>query len=69
MVSIALFGVSLTVNYVRVGVFGSTIFSVNIIPHTAQHTTLSALVSGRQLNVEVDALARYISRMMTARAQ
>jgi len=67
--SIALDGVSLTVNDVRDAEDGSTHFSVNIIPHTAQHTTLSALVSGRQLNVEVDALARYISRMMTARAQ
>ena len=67
--SIALDGVSLTVNDVRDAEDGSTHFSVNIIPQPAQHTTLSALVSGRQLNVEVDALARYISRMMTARAQ
>ena len=67
--SIALDGVSLTVNDVRDAEDGSTHFSVNIIPHTAQHTTLSALGPGRQLNVEVDALARYISRMMTARAQ
>ena len=67
--SIALDGVSLTVNDVRDTEDGSTHFSVNIIPHTAQETTLGALVSGRQLNVEVDVLARYIQRMLSARAQ
>ena len=66
--SIALDGVSLTVNDVR-DAEGSTQFSVNIIPHTAQETTLSDIAPGRQLNVEVDALARYISRIMASRAQ
>ena len=66
--SIALDGVSLTVNDVRDG-DGSTRFSINIIPHTAQHTTLGGLATGRQLNVEVDTLARYVSRMLAARAQ
>ncbi|HKC04050.1 MAG TPA: riboflavin synthase [Sphingomicrobium sp.] len=66
--SIALDGVSLTVNDVR-DADGSTHFSINIIPHTAEHTTLGGLAVGRQLNVEVDALARYISRMMVSRAQ
>jgi riboflavin synthase len=66
--SIALDGVSLTVNDVR-DADGSTHFSINIIPHTAEHTTLGGLTVGRQLNVEVDALARYISRMMVSRAQ
>src|SRR5206468_7578259 len=66
--SVTLDGVSLTVNDVRDAEDGSTHFSVNIIPHTAQHTTLGALKTGQQLNVEVDVLARYISRMLAARA-
>jgi riboflavin synthase len=65
--SIALDGVSLTVNTVedsgRV-----TRFTVNIIPHTAQHTTFGGIVAGRQLNVEVDVLARYIDRMLATRS-
>ena len=67
--SVALDGVSLTVNEVREAEDGSTRFSVNIIPHTAQQTTLGKIAASRQLNVEVDVLARYIHRMMTARAQ
>ena len=67
--SIALDGVSLTVNDVRDAEDGSTHFSVNIIPHTAQNTTLGDLVAGGQLNVEVDTLARYIARMMAVHAQ
>jgi riboflavin synthase len=66
--SVALDGVSMTVNDVRDGEDGSTRFSVNLIPHTAQHTTLGDLAKGRQLNVEVDVLARYIDRMLAARA-
>jgi riboflavin synthase len=67
--SIALDGVSLTVNDVRDAEDGSTHFSVNIIPHTAQQTTLHDLAAGRQFNVEADTLARYIARMMAAHAQ
>jgi riboflavin synthase len=67
--SIALDGVSMTVNDVREADVGTTHFSVNVIPHTAQHTTLGDLGRGRQLNVEVDVLARYIHRMLAARAQ
>ena len=66
--SITLDGVSLTVNDVRDAEEGSTHFSVNIIPHTAQHTTLGELADGQQLNVEIDVLARYIGRMLAARA-
>src|SRR5690348_4985168 len=66
--SITLDGASLTVNEVRDAEDGSTHFAVNIIPHTAQHTTLGALKRGQQLNVEVDVLARYIDRMLAARA-
>jgi riboflavin synthase len=67
--SIALDGVSLTVNDVLDGEDGSTHFSVNIIPHTARHTTLGQMSPGRQLNVEVDVLSRYIERMLAARSQ
>jgi riboflavin synthase len=67
--SIALDGVSLTVNEVREPDSGSTQFTVNIIPHTAEFTTFGEIAAGRQLNVEVDVLARYIDRMIAARAQ
>jgi riboflavin synthase len=66
--SISLDGVSLTVNTVA-DVDDSTRFTVNIIPHTAQQTTLGQIAVGRQLNVEGDVLARYIDRMLAARAQ
>ena len=66
--SITIDGVSLTVNDVRDGEDGSTDFSVNIIPHTAQHTSFGDLKPGQQLNVEVDVLARYIDRMLAARS-
>jgi riboflavin synthase len=65
--SITLDGVSLTVNAVD-DAGDSIVFAVNIIPHTAQHTTLGELRPGRQVNVEVDVLARYIGRMLAARA-
>ena len=65
--SVALDGVSMTVNDVRDAEDGTTHFSVNLIPHTAQHTNLGDLAPGRQLNVEVDVLARYIDRMLAAR--
>ena len=67
--SVALDGASMTVNEVREAEDGTTHFSVNVIPHTAQHTTFDELESGRQLNVEVDVLARYLHRMVAARAQ
>jgi riboflavin synthase len=66
--SIALDGVSLTVNTVA-DLDDSTRFTVNIIPHTGQQTTLGQISIGRQLNVEGDVLARYIDRMLAARAQ
>jgi riboflavin synthase len=64
--SITLDGVSLTVNDVRAADDGSTHFSVNVIPHTAAHTTLGDVAQGRQLNVEIDVLARYLDRMLAA---
>jgi riboflavin synthase len=66
--SVTLDGVSLTVNEVQ-DEGDSTLFTVNIIPHTAEHTTLGAVESGQQLNVEIDVLARYLQRMMAARSQ
>ena len=66
--SVTLDGVSLTVN--EVGDFGDGAqFTVNIIPHTAQHTTLGGLQAGQQLNVEIDVLARYLDRMLATRSQ
>lgn len=61
--SIAVDGVSLTVNAVE----GSR-FTVNIIPHTAAHTTLGDLAPGDAVNLEADVLARYLARMLEARA-
>jgi len=66
--SIALDGVSLTVNDVR-DAEEATAFTVNLIPHTAHETTLGSIAPGRQLNVEVDVLARYLDRMLAARSQ
>ncbi|WP_310468143.1 riboflavin synthase [Sphingomonas sp.] len=65
--SITLDGVSLTVNQVRTAEDGSTHFAVNVIPHTAAHSTFGDLAAGRQLNVEIDILARYLDRMLAAR--
>jgi riboflavin synthase len=65
--SITLDGVSLTVNEV-LDTGGDTHVSVNIIPHTAEHTTLGDLRMGQQLNVEIDVLARYLDRMLSVRA-
>jgi riboflavin synthase len=64
--SIALDGVSLTVNQVE-DAGEATRFTVNIIPHTADHTTLGDIEVGRKLNFEIDVLARYLQRMAEAR--
>jgi riboflavin synthase len=60
--SVALDGISLTVNEVD----GDT-FSVLIIPHTLSVTTLGALRTGDQLNLEVDLMARYAARLLENR--
>ena len=60
--SIALDGVSLTVNDVE-DIGAETRFTVNLIPHTLEATTLNGIAAGRQLNVEIDILARYLERM------
>lgn len=59
--SVALDGVSLTVNEVA-----ANDFSVLIIPHTLEVTTFGALQSGSRLNLEVDQMARYAARLMEA---
>ena len=59
--SVALNGVSLTVNKIE----GAT-FSVLIIPHTLKVTTLGALGIGARLNLEVDLMARYAARLLEA---
>lgn len=59
--SITVSGVSLTVNRVD-----KTDFSINLIPHTVAVTTLKHLKTGSQVNLEIDLVARYIERMMTA---
>ncbi|MHA1571034.1 MAG: riboflavin synthase, partial [Alphaproteobacteria bacterium] len=57
--SITVDGVSLTVNVAE-----ETRFSVNIIPHTLRHTTLGNLSEGDPVNLEVDVMARYASRLL-----
>lgn len=59
--SIAVNGVSLTTNRVD-----GDVFSINLIPHTMEATTLHELGQGSRVNLEVDLIARYVERMMTA---
>ena len=60
--SITVDGVSLTVNSVEDGPEGTT-FGLNIIPHTWAVTTFGQLAEGQAVNLEIDVLARYLSRM------
>ena len=60
--SITIDGISLTVNDVEDHTFG-----VNIIPQTWSHTTLGRRIVGDQVNLEVDLIARYLERLLTAR--
>lgn len=57
--SVALDGVSLTVNAVD-----GAAFSVLIIPHTLNVTTLGALQPGARVNIEIDQMARYAARLL-----
>ena len=66
--SVTVDGVSLTVNGVADRADGSTMFALNIIPHTAEVTTLGALREGDAVNLEIDTIARYLQRMMALRA-
>jgi riboflavin synthase len=63
--SITINGVSLTVNEVSDLADGTCHFAVNIIPHTAEVTTLGALGQGDKVNLEIDVLARYLQRMQS----
>lgn len=60
--SVALNGVSLTVNEVDGNRFG-----VNLIPHTLENTTFGDAASGDRINVEIDMLARYVARLAETR--
>ncbi|MDO4435555.1 MAG: riboflavin synthase [Cardiobacteriaceae bacterium] len=57
--SITIDGISLTVNHVS-----DEHFSVNIIPHTNERTTLSHYAVGQEVNLEVDVIARYLERLL-----
>ncbi len=61
--SIAIDGVSLTVNEVEGREFG-----INIIPHTWQVTTIGGYAPGRRVNLEIDPIARYVERLLAAGA-
>jgi riboflavin synthase len=61
--SIAVDGISLTVNEVAPGEAGTTRFGVNIIPHTWEVTSLSDAAEGTRVNLEIDLLARYVARL------
>jgi len=62
--SITVNGVSLTVNRVSDEAEGCT-FSINLIPHTLQCTTLGRLEPGQRVNLEIDLIARYVERMLS----
>ena len=66
--SITVNGVSLTVNDVRDRPDGTCDFLLNIIPHTAEVTTLGSLKEGDHVNLEIDVLARYLKRMQSLAA-
>lgn len=58
--SVAVDGVSLTTNTVD-----GAIFSINLIPHTLDATTLGSLQAGKRVNLEIDLIARYVERMLS----
>ena len=60
--SVAVEGVSLTVNEVEGSVFG-----VNVIPYTHEVTTLGRLRPGDAVNIEIDTVARYVARLQEYR--
>ncbi|WP_296508374.1 riboflavin synthase [Rhodoferax sp.] len=65
--SITVNGVSLTVNRIADIAEGCEV-SINLIPHTVDNTALHTLVAGKKVNLEIDLIARYVERMMTAPA-
>ena len=66
--SLAIDGVSLTVNEIETLPGGFVRFGVNIIPHTAAQTTFADVAIGRSVNIEIDILARYLGRILESRA-
>jgi riboflavin synthase len=66
--SVAVDGVSLTVNSVEDQPGGAVRFGLNLIPHTADVTTLGALAEGDEVNLEIDTVARYLRRLESLRA-
>ena len=62
--SVALDGVSLTVNEVEDQAGGEVKFGVNIIPHTAENTSFGSARPGQRVNLEIDMLARYVQRQL-----
>lgn len=62
--SIAIDGVSLTVNSCKAG-----FFSVSIIPHTLKETTLGALKVGSKVNIEVDVIGKYVAKLLSPGVQ
>jgi riboflavin synthase len=65
--SIAIDGVSLTVNAVADRSDGSVDFGINLIPHTSEVTTLGELAQGGEVNLEIDTVARYLKRLESLR--
>ena len=61
--SVALDGISLTVNEVE-----DTRFGVNLIPYTLAHTNLGDAAPGQRMNLEIDPIARYVARLFGPRA-
>jgi riboflavin synthase len=64
--SITVNGVSLTVNRIT-DQAETTELSINLIPHTLEHTTLGTLTVGTRVNLEIDLIARYVERMLGSR--
>jgi riboflavin synthase len=65
--SITVDGVSLTVNAVEDRGDGEVDFGLNVIPHTAEVTTLGEIAQGSEVNLEIDTVARYLHRLESLR--
>ena len=65
--SLTIDGVSLTVNEVK-DEDVTTDFAINLIPHSAEHTTLGSVATGQAVNIEIDVLARYLKRLEESRS-
>lgn len=63
--SITMEGASLTVNTVEDQPDGTVHFTLNIIPHTSEVTTLGSMKAGDHVNLEIDMMARYLQRMQS----